>query len=164
MPYLSVKLSDSRYTPIEVACFSPRTLNALICAGIGSVEQLQKVQNLDTDVPKLHQLGKDEVISFLDKLNGTRVNRILEKVYEHKRAARELQLELDTLALQARRKRILTEREYLIYKCRFHMNQTYTECGKRLGCTRERIAQLEKIVLGKIAAFDQCNSYPLPHD
>ena len=30
------------YTPIEILNFSPRTLNALINAGVGSIEQLTK--------------------------------------------------------------------------------------------------------------------------
>ena len=34
--------TDEKYTPIEILGFSPRTLNALINGGIGSIEQLTK--------------------------------------------------------------------------------------------------------------------------
>lgn len=39
---LGESVSDEKYTPVEILGFSPRTLNALINGGIGSVEQLTK--------------------------------------------------------------------------------------------------------------------------
>lgn len=42
MPEAERSTSKESYTPIEILNFSPRTLNALINAGVGSIEQLTK--------------------------------------------------------------------------------------------------------------------------
>lgn len=60
------KPSQETYTPIEILGFSPRTLNALINGGIGSVEQLEKCT--ESKLTNLRGFGKKalgEVISAL---------------------------------------------------------------------------------------------------
>lgn len=42
MPAMERQVAKESYTPIEILNFSPRTLNALINAGVGSIEQLTK--------------------------------------------------------------------------------------------------------------------------
>ena len=56
------------YTPIEILGFSPRTLNALINGGIGSIEQLSKCT--ESKLSNLRGFGKkalSEVQDALDK-------------------------------------------------------------------------------------------------
>lgn len=58
----------SEYTPIEILNFSPRTLNALVNGGIGSIEQL--TQCSDSKLENLRGFGKkamDEVREALKK-------------------------------------------------------------------------------------------------
>lgn len=50
------KPSQETYTPIEILGFSPRTLNALINSGIGSVEQLEKCT--ESKLTNLRGFGK----------------------------------------------------------------------------------------------------------
>ncbi len=50
------KPSQETYTPIEILGFSPRTLNALINGGIGSVEQLEKCT--ESKLTNLRGFGK----------------------------------------------------------------------------------------------------------
>lgn len=60
----------TEYTPIEILNFSPRTLNALINGGIGSIEQL--VQCTESKLANLRGFGKkamDEVKEALKKRN-----------------------------------------------------------------------------------------------
>lgn len=62
------KPTQESYTPIEILGFSPRTLNALINGGIGSIEQLSKCT--ESKLSNLRGFGKKaltEVKSALDK-------------------------------------------------------------------------------------------------
>ncbi len=62
------KPSQEAYTPIEILGFSPRTLNALINGGIGSIEQLSKCT--ESKLSNLRGFGKkalNEVHKALDK-------------------------------------------------------------------------------------------------
>lgn len=64
------KPTQESYTPIEILGFSPRTLNALINGGIGSIEQLSKCT--ESKLSNLRGFGKKaltEVKSALDKKN-----------------------------------------------------------------------------------------------
>jgi len=66
----SKKPAQESYTPIEILGFSPRTLNALINGGIGSIEQLTKCT--ESKLSNLRGFGKKaltEVKSALDKKN-----------------------------------------------------------------------------------------------
>ena len=66
----SNKPSQETYTPIEILGFSPRTLNALINGGIGSVEQLSKCT--ESKLTNLRGFGKKalgEVASALATKN-----------------------------------------------------------------------------------------------
>lgn len=62
------KPAQESYTPIEILGFSPRTLNALINGGIGSIEQLSKCT--ESKLSNLRGFGKKaltEVKTALDK-------------------------------------------------------------------------------------------------
>ena len=62
------KPQQESYTPIEILGFSPRTLNALINGGIGSIEQLSKCT--ESKLSNLRGFGKkalNEVKDALDK-------------------------------------------------------------------------------------------------
>ena len=62
------KAARTEYTPIEILNLSPRTLNALINGGIGSIEQL--TQCTESKIANLRGFGKkamDEVIDALAK-------------------------------------------------------------------------------------------------
>jgi DNA-directed RNA polymerase subunit alpha len=62
------KPAQESYTPIEILGFSPRTLNALINGGIGSIEQLSKCT--ESKLSNLRGFGKKaltEVSSALEK-------------------------------------------------------------------------------------------------
>lgn len=62
------KPAQESYTPIEILGFSPRTLNALINGGIGSIEQLSKCT--ESKLANLRGFGKKaltEVKNALDK-------------------------------------------------------------------------------------------------
>ncbi len=64
----SQKPSQESYTPIEILGFSPRTLNALINGGIGSIEQLSKCT--ESKLSNLRGFGKKaltEVSAALEK-------------------------------------------------------------------------------------------------
>ncbi len=64
----SSKPAQESYTPIEILGFSPRTLNALINGGIGSIEQLSKCT--ESKLANLRGFGKKaltEVSSALEK-------------------------------------------------------------------------------------------------
>lgn len=66
----SKKPAQESYTPIEILGFSPRTLNALINGGIGSIEQLSKCT--ESKLSNLRGFGKkalNEVKAALDKKN-----------------------------------------------------------------------------------------------
>lgn len=66
------KPAQESYTPIEILGFSPRTLNALINGGIGSVEQLSKCT--ESKLTNLRGFGKkalDEVATALGSRNLT---------------------------------------------------------------------------------------------
>lgn len=64
----SKKPAQESYTPIEILGFSPRTLNALINGGIGSIEQLSKCT--ESKLSNLRGFGKkalNEVKAALEK-------------------------------------------------------------------------------------------------
>ena len=64
----ATKPSQESYTPIEILGFSPRTLNALINGGIGSIEQLSKCT--ESKLSNLRGFGKKaltEVSTALEK-------------------------------------------------------------------------------------------------
>ncbi|MDA1060887.1 MAG: DNA-directed RNA polymerase subunit alpha [bacterium] len=66
------KPTQESYTPIEILGFSPRTLNALINGGIGSIEQLSKCT--ESKLSNLRGFGKkalNEVAAALEKKNLT---------------------------------------------------------------------------------------------
>jgi DNA-directed RNA polymerase subunit alpha len=66
------KPQQESYTPIEILGFSPRTLNALINGGIGSIEQLSKCT--ESKLSNLRGFGKkalNEVKDALDKKSLT---------------------------------------------------------------------------------------------
>lgn len=68
----SSKPAQESYTPIEILGFSPRTLNALINGGIGSIEQLSKCT--ESKLSNLRGFGKKaltEVKNALEKKNLT---------------------------------------------------------------------------------------------
>lgn len=68
----SKKPAAEAYTPIEILGFSPRTLNALINGGIGSVEQLSKCT--ESKLSNLRGFGKkalNEVKAALEKRDLT---------------------------------------------------------------------------------------------
>ena len=54
------------YTPIEILGFSPRTLNALINGGIGSIEQLSKCT--ESKLSNLRGFGKKALTEVKDAL------------------------------------------------------------------------------------------------
>jgi DNA-directed RNA polymerase subunit alpha len=68
----SKKPVQEAYTPVEILGFSPRTLNALINGGIGSIEQLSKCT--ESKLTNLRGFGKkalNEVKAALEKRNLT---------------------------------------------------------------------------------------------
>jgi DNA-directed RNA polymerase subunit alpha len=54
------------YTPIEILGFSPRTLNALINGGIGSIEQLSKCT--ESKLTNLRGFGRKALTEVKDAL------------------------------------------------------------------------------------------------
>lgn len=62
------KPAQESYTPIEILGFSPRTLNALINGGIGSVEQLAKCT--ESKLTNLRGFGKKALAEVSDALAG----------------------------------------------------------------------------------------------
>lgn len=60
------KPAQESYTPIEILGFSPRTLNALINGGIGSVEQLSKCT--ESKLTNLRGFGKKALAEVSDAL------------------------------------------------------------------------------------------------
>ena len=62
----STKPTQESYTPIEILGFSPRTLNALINGGIGSIEQLSKCT--ETKLANLRGFGKKALTEVHDAL------------------------------------------------------------------------------------------------
>ena len=60
------KPSQESYTPIEILGFSPRTLNALINGGIGSVELLEKCT--ESKLTNLRGFGKKALTEVSDAL------------------------------------------------------------------------------------------------
>jgi len=60
------------YTPIEILGFSPRTLNALINGGIGSVEQLTKCT--ESKLTNLRGFGKKALNEVIDALKTRGLN------------------------------------------------------------------------------------------
>lgn len=62
----SQKPNQEAYTPIEILGFSPRTLNALINGGIGSIEQLSKCT--ETKLANLRGFGKKALTEVSDAL------------------------------------------------------------------------------------------------
>lgn len=60
------KPAQESYTPIEILGFSPRTLNALINGGIGSVEQLEKCT--ESKLTNLRGFGKKALTEVADAL------------------------------------------------------------------------------------------------
>ena len=60
------KPEQEAYTPIEILGFSPRTLNALINGGIGSIEQLTKCT--ETKLSNLRGFGKKALTEVADAL------------------------------------------------------------------------------------------------
>ncbi len=60
------KPSQESYTPIEILGFSPRTLNALINGGIGSIEQLSKCT--ESKLSNLRGFGKKALNEVKDAL------------------------------------------------------------------------------------------------
>ncbi len=60
------KPSQESYTPIEILGFSPRTLNALINGGIGSIEQLSKCT--ESKLTNLRGFGKKALTEVEDAL------------------------------------------------------------------------------------------------
>lgn len=61
------KPQQESYTPIEILGFSPRTLNALINGGIGSVEQLSKCT--ESKLTNLRGFGKKALTEVKDALD-----------------------------------------------------------------------------------------------
>ncbi|MBT4021219.1 DNA-directed RNA polymerase subunit alpha [Candidatus Peribacteria bacterium] len=65
-----VQQSKESYTPIEILNFSPRTLNALINGGIGSIEQLTKCSHATlTNLRGFGSKALDEVADVLEERN-----------------------------------------------------------------------------------------------
>ncbi len=62
----SEKPSQEAYTPIEILGFSPRTLNALINGGIGSIEQLSKCT--ESKLSNLRGFGKKALTEVANAL------------------------------------------------------------------------------------------------
>ncbi|HLG25855.1 MAG TPA: DNA-directed RNA polymerase subunit alpha [Candidatus Gracilibacteria bacterium] len=62
------KPAQESYTPIEILGFSPRTLNALINGGIGSVEQLSKCT--ESKLTNLRGFGKKALTEVAEALGG----------------------------------------------------------------------------------------------
>lgn len=62
------KPAQESYTPIEILGFSPRTLNALINGGIGSVEQLEKCT--ESKLTNLRGFGKKALTEVNEALSG----------------------------------------------------------------------------------------------
>jgi DNA-directed RNA polymerase subunit alpha len=60
------KPTQESYTPIEILGFSPRTLNALINGGIGSIEQLSKCT--ESKLSNLRGFGKKALTEVADAL------------------------------------------------------------------------------------------------
>jgi len=60
------------YTPIEILGFSPRTLNALINGGIGSIEQLSKCT--ESKLTNLRGFGKKALTEVKDALSKRSLN------------------------------------------------------------------------------------------
>ena len=61
------KPTQESYTPIEILAFSPRTLNALINGGIGSIEQLSKCT--ESKLSNLRGFGKKALTEVSDALS-----------------------------------------------------------------------------------------------
>ncbi len=66
------KPSQESYTPIEILGFSPRTLNALINGGIGSIEQLSKCT--ENKLANLRGFGKKALNEVADALEKKGLN------------------------------------------------------------------------------------------
>ena len=62
----SAKPSQQSYTPIEILGLSPRTLNALINGGIGSIEELTKCS--ESKLSNLRGFGKKALTEVADAL------------------------------------------------------------------------------------------------
>ncbi len=62
----AAKPTQESYTPIEILGFSPRTLNALINGGIGSIEQLSKCT--ESKLSNLRGFGKKALTEVADAL------------------------------------------------------------------------------------------------
>lgn len=62
----SSKPAQEAYTPVEILGFSPRTLNALINGGIGSIEQLSKCT--ESKLSNLRGFGKKALTEVADAL------------------------------------------------------------------------------------------------
>ena len=62
------KPAQESYTPIEILGFSPRTLNALINGGIGSVEQLEKCT--ESKLTNLRGFGKKALTEVAEALEA----------------------------------------------------------------------------------------------
>lgn len=62
------KPAQESYTPIEILGFSPRTLNALINGGIGSVEQLEKCT--ESKLTNLRGFGKKALTEVAEALES----------------------------------------------------------------------------------------------
>lgn len=60
------------YTPIEILGFSPRTLNALINGGIGSIEQLSKCT--ESKLSNLRGFGKKALTEVSEALEKKGLN------------------------------------------------------------------------------------------
>ncbi len=68
----SKKPAQESYTPIEILGFSPRTLNALINGGIGSIEQLSKCT--ESKLSNLRGFGKKALTEVRDALEKKGLN------------------------------------------------------------------------------------------
>ncbi len=66
------KPTQESYTPIEILGFSPRTLNALINGGIGSIEQLSKCT--ESKLSNLRGFGKKALTEVADALEKKGLN------------------------------------------------------------------------------------------
>lgn len=62
----ATKPAQEAYTPVEILGFSPRTLNALINGGIGSIEQLSKCT--ESKLQNLRGFGKKALTEVADAL------------------------------------------------------------------------------------------------
>ena len=66
----SNKPSQETYTPIEILGFSPRTLNALINGGIGSVSRWK------------NNLNYEDIDDFVEQIPYTETQNYVKKVYK----------------------------------------------------------------------------------